>query len=255
MTAQSHDDRVRSQFGPRAGAYLNSPVHAVGADLDEMARRIGERPQAAAIDVGCGGGHVSFRLAPQVGRVVACDLSAEMLSLVAEEAERRGLANLSTRRAAAEALPFADATFDLAVSRLSAHHWRDVPAGLAQIRRVLKPDGLAIFMDVVSSGDPLFDTWLQGIELLRDPSHVRDYSIAEWQTMLRAAGFAPEPAKEYPMRLEFRSWVERMNTPEPHVRAIRSLQGIAADEVVRHFAIETDGSFSFSTMLIVARAV
>ncbi len=255
MTAQSHDDRVRSQFGPRAGAYLSSPVHATGKDLEDMARLVGERPDATALDVGCGGGHASFRLAPLVGRMVACDLSAEMLALVSQEATRRGIANLSTERAAAGELPFADASFDIAVSRLSAHHWRDLPAGLAQMRRVMKPDGLAVFMDVVSPGEPLLDTWLQSVELLRDPSHVRDHSVAEWRTMLRTAGFDPEPARLYPMRLEFRSWVERMNTPKTHVRAIRSLQGIAPAEVAQHFAFEEDGSFGFFTMLIAARPV
>ena len=34
------------------------------------------------------------------------------------------------------------------------------------------------------------DTFLQTIELLRDPSHVRDYRISEWRDMLAAAGFA-----------------------------------------------------------------
>ena len=98
----THETLVAGQFGSRAKAYLESAVHAAGEDLDFMARIVGERPDAAALDMGCGGGHVTFRLAPHVRKIVASDLSAEMLAVVAAEAERRGLANVETARGAAE---------------------------------------------------------------------------------------------------------------------------------------------------------
>jgi len=51
---------------------------------------------------------------------------------------------------------------------------------LREARRVLKPGGRAVFMDAISPGPALLDTYLQAVELLRDPSHLRDYSLAEW---------------------------------------------------------------------------
>ena len=169
MNPQTHDAIVNQQFSPQAQAYLSSAVHAQGADLDDMAQRIGEQPQAVALDLGCGGGHVAFRLAPLVQLVVAYDPSQSMLDVVAQEAQRRGLCNMVTKHGAAETLPCATGSFDIAVSRYSAHHWGDVPAGLAQMRRVMKAGGLALIRDVVSPGAPLLDTWLQSLELLRDP--------------------------------------------------------------------------------------
>ena len=82
----SHNENVDSQFGPQAHAYLASPVHAQGEDLERMAGLVGRRPDAVALDLGCGGGHAAFRLAPLVGKVVACDLSEAMLGVVAGEA-------------------------------------------------------------------------------------------------------------------------------------------------------------------------
>jgi SAM-dependent methyltransferase len=215
MTLQNHEAIVSGQFGPRADAYLTSAVHAAGEDLDRMVQLLGPRPGARALDLGCGGGHAAFRLAPLVEQVVACDLSEAMLAVVAREAERRNLANLSTQLGAAETLPCPPASFDLVVSRYSAHHWRDLPAGLAQVRRVLKPDGTAVFMDVVAPESPLLDTWLQSLELLRDPSHVRNRSLAQWRTLLTAAGFIPgEPATFRP-RVANRTWV-RFRPSQPH---------------------------------------
>lgn len=254
MSAHSHDEHVTSQFSPQAHAYLTSAVHAQGEDLDRMASLVGSRPEAIVLDMGCGGGHATFRLAPQVGKVVACDLSDDMLRVVAEEAGRRGLANVVTKRSAAESLPCPTGSFDVAVTRYSAHHWRDVPAGLAQMHRALKPGGMVIAMDVASPGVPLLDTWLQSLELLRDPSHVRNASPDEWRAMLGAAGFAVGESTRLRLRLDFASWVERMKTPPAHVAAIRSLQQRAPAEVREYFAIEEDGSFTVDTILIVGEA-
>jgi ubiquinone/menaquinone biosynthesis C-methylase UbiE len=254
MPTESHDAIVRDQFGPQARSYLTSTVHAAGEDLDEMSRRVGQRGNEVALDVGCGAGHAAFRLAPLVERVVAYDLSEAMLGMVAEEATRRGLTNLVTGYGAVEKLPYPPGSFDVAVTRYSAHHWSDARAGLAQMRRVVRTGGLAVVMDVVAPGAPLLDTWLQALELLRDPSHVRNYSLAEWHDMLTSAGFVLGDSKEYRLRLDFASWVGRMRTAEDHVRAIRSLQRRAGAEVSRHFAFEDDGSFTIDTMLIVAEA-
>jgi SAM-dependent methyltransferase len=178
-----------------------------------------------------------------------------MLDTVPAEARKRGLDNVVTKQGAAEALPCPDASFDVVATRYSAHHWGAFKDGLAQMRRVLKQDGLALFMDVVSPGVPLLDTWLQTLELLRDPSHVRNASLDEWRATLASVGFAVDDVATYKLRLQFGPWIERMRTPDVHVAAIRSLQRRAAAEVGEYFAIEDDGSFTVDTMLIAARPV
>jgi ubiquinone/menaquinone biosynthesis C-methylase UbiE len=254
-TPETHHDVVLAQYDSRAAAYLNSPVHAAGADLDAMARLVGQQPDAVALDMGCGGGHVSLRLAPQVGKVVACDLSAEMLATVAAEAGRRGLSNVVVMRTSAEALPCPDAAFDVVATRFSAHHWAGFEAGLAQMRRVAKPGALALFADIVSPGVRLLDTWFQAIELLRDPSHIHNRAVGEWTAALAQAGFAIESVTTARLRLEFASWIERMRTPQAHVAAIQSLLARAPGEVREHYEIGPDGSFTADTALFVARAV
>ena len=176
-----------------------------------------------------------------------------MLAAVAEQASLRGLPNIATREAAAESLPFETATFDVVATRFSAHHWHAFAEGIAEMARVLKPGGLALMSDMVSPGTSLLDTWLQTLELLRDPSHVRDASTTEWHAALSAAGLAIERTEHFRLRLDFATWVARMDTPEPQVTAIRMLQARAASAVRDHFEMEEDGSFTVDTAVLVAR--
>lgn len=251
-SSKSHQQSVEQQFGEQANAYLNSAVHAQGEDLAQLAQRLQGNHHTRVLDLGCGAGHVSFTIASLVENVVACDLSPRMLDVVASAAQEKGLANIRTEQAVAESLPFANGSFDVVVSRYSAHHWQDVGQALREVRRVLKPGGEAIFMDVISPGHPVLDVYLQTAEMLRDTSHVRDYTSGEWLTLLSEAGLTVRSLQTSRLHLEFQSWVTRMRTPEHYVTAIRALQQQMSADVIRHYAIEPDGSFTTDTAFIVA---
>jgi len=253
MTQPDQDDVIQRQFGAAAADYVTSPVHATGADLARIAAIAAACRPAHAIDLGTGGGHVAYAMAPHASRVTACDLSEAMLAVVADEANRRGLDNVVTLAAPAEALPLPDAACDMLACRFSLHHWRDPLAGLVQARRVLRPGAPAVFVDVIAPPEPAADTHLQAVELLRDPSHGRDFSAREWQAMLARAGFTVTAMRPGRLRMDFASWTARMRTPPAHVAAIRALQALASGEVARHFAIEPDGSFMLDTILIETR--
>jgi SAM-dependent methyltransferase len=241
----------RKQFGSTAADYVASAVHSAGADLEQIAGIARTRlpPAARVLDLGCGGGHVSYAVAPHVGTVVAYDLSAEMVEAVAAEARRRNLANVETAQGPAEALPFADQSFDAVFCRYTAHHWPDVRRGLREARRVLKPGGIAVFEDIVAPEQPVLDTFLQTFEMLRDPSHVRDYSVAEWVEFAAQAGFVVSGVTRRRLPLDFTQWVARQKTPEVQVKAIRALFAAVSDEVRAHFDIRDNDDFSIDPVL------
>jgi len=250
----AHDKNVQKQFGPRATAYVESAVHSQGEDLIALDRIVSDASPRHALDLGCGGGHVAYTMAPHARQVTASDLSADMLAAVAEAARSRDLRNIETVEASAQDLPFDDATFDFLGCRYSAHHWFDVEQGLREARRVLKKGSTAVFIDVYSPGRPLLDTHLQAIELLRDTSHVRNYSAAEWTNMLTHAGFSVSATNTRQVRMHFETWIARMATPAVYEAAIRALQQAAPAEVREHFSIEVDGSFMLDMLMIEAVA-
>lgn len=252
MDEKTHHRHIDSQFGERASAYLTSQVHASGNDLQRLQQRLKGNTSASVLDIGCGAGHASFIAAAEVERVTAYDLSQKMLNVVREAAAERHLDNLDTQQGIAEHLPFDDSSFDIVISRYSAHHWQDPGMALREVRRVLKSGGRAIFMDVMSPGIAVFDIWLQTIEALRDTSHVRDYAAGEWLAFFNQAGLVVKDIVTDRIRLEFSSWITRMQTPHVMIEAIRAYQRSASDDVKHYFTLEQDGSFSSDIIMLEA---
>jgi SAM-dependent methyltransferase len=241
---------VAQQFGNTASAYLTSTVHSQGADLVQLraiAAAVPKRP--VVLDLGCGAGHASFAVAPVAASVTAFDLSPEMLTVVANAARERGLDNLSTQQGNVASLPFADAAFCMVITRFSAHHWLNVPAALREVRRVLKPNGVFVIIDITAPETPLHDTTLQAVELLRDGSHVRDYRPSEWTRMLDDAGFTSERVSDWKLTMHFDDWTARMRTPAERITAIRSLLRSAPQETRDYFAVQPDDSFTIDSTL------
>ncbi|WP_227672886.1 class I SAM-dependent methyltransferase [Psychrobacter lutiphocae] len=181
-------------------------------------------------------------------------LSTDMLEVVKTVAKDRELSNIKTVQGVAESLPFADNSFDLVISRFSAHHWQDVPIALREMRRVCQPKGRIIIVDIMAPAVPLCDTFLQTIELLRDNSHVRDYSAQQWQSMVSQAGLAIDSIQTHKLPLQFVSWISRMRTPVHYVQAIKSLQQQVGKEVKEYFQIQADGSFTTDVLTLIAQA-
>ena len=138
---------VQQKFGAAAADYATSTVHAKGESLARLVELVGPQRHWRVLDVATGAGHTALALAPHVARVVASDITDEMLAEAAMLAAQRGLANVETVHADAAALPFADQSFDLVTCRLAAHHFPDPAAFIAESWRVLKPGGIFALVD------------------------------------------------------------------------------------------------------------
>jgi ubiquinone/menaquinone biosynthesis C-methylase UbiE len=238
--------RVRAQFGAAAHAYTTSAGHGDPAMLARVVEFARPRPGDLALDVATGAGHTALAIAPHVARVVAYDLTPQMLQETQRNARARGLNNVETRQGAAEDLPFADASFDIVTVRQAPHHFADIRRAVREMARVVKPGGRIVVVDSTSPEDDELDRQYNHIERLRDPSHVRNYRGSEWCAMMEEAGLRIENlVLDYYLEngrpMDFAAWTARMKTPPAAVEELRRLFRGASRELTAALRIEIVG--------------
>jgi SAM-dependent methyltransferase len=188
-------------WSDRAQAYVESDAHREGEDLDIL---VGWAEGArTALDVATGGGHVARRLRELGIKVVTVDPAPGMGPDVVSRAED---------------LPFADSSFDVVACRTAAHHFADVRAAVRVMGRV-SGDRLLI-VDTLNMGEEAEDA-----ERLRDPSHVRNYSDAEWRELVADAGLGIDDVRFIKHTFDFGAWLERTGCRGEEAERVRELWG------------------------------
>ena len=205
---------VRTQFSRHAEYYARSSVHSRGDTLAAITNFAQPMSQERTLDIATGTGFTAFAIAPKVARVIATDLTSEMLFKARELALERGLANIEFQLAAAESLPFANESFDLVTCRIAPHHFQNVRSFLAEAYRVLRPSGRFCMVDSVCPESERLIEWQNSVEKMRDASHVWAYPPSQWREMISDAEFSIEgEAQTQNAEIQFSWWVQWEETP------------------------------------------
>jgi len=193
-------------WSDRAEQYRTSDAHREGPDLDLIVEWAdGSR---TALDVATGGGHVARRLREAGLEVVSSDPAPGMQPDVVCRAEH---------------LPFADGSFDLVVTRVAAHHFDDVQQAVIEMARVAAT--AVLIVDNAFMGEDVEEA-----EKLRDPSHVRNYSEAEWRSFVEAAGFRVAEVQYFEKPIELQPWLDRCGCEGEDAERVIALLGDRAGE-------------------------
>lgn len=232
---------VQQQFGATAAAYATSKVHAQGASLARLVELVQPQADWQALDIATAAGHTAFIFAPHVARVIASDITPEMLSVAEEQAAKKGISNATTQLADAEDLPFADGSFDLVTCRIAPHHFPHIDRFLAESARVLKAGGTLAVVDNITPDDRQAADYVDGIERLRDPSHVHCLSLAEWHSAFAAAGLPVLHEEVADKALEFIDWARRMKISSEVESELRQLFQNAPASVIEFLKPQSIG--------------
>jgi len=189
-SAERYDHQVEVLFGGGAAAMRRQAL----VPLREALRQHGARSPARLLDIGCGTGALLREVKRNHPRlaVTGLDLSAPYLAVA-----RRRLApwsRVALIEAAAEAMPFAEAEFDIVCCVYLFHELpaRVRHAVVAEIRRVLKPGGMLIFVDSLQTGDePDYDALLYYFPFAFHEPYYRSYLTEDLDRLIRP-GFTPE---------------------------------------------------------------
>jgi len=166
-------------------------------DLDRFRR---DGTVRRALDVGCGTGELARLVAHHYpdARVLAADFTAAMLEKArAASVGREVHARLDFGRATAMRLPFADGAFDLVTNAFVARNLADLPTALAEMRRVLRPGGVLLTLEITEPASPAFSRLF----------HAYFDRVVPWLgAAVESAGpyrYLPESLRSLPSRSEF----------------------------------------------------
>jgi SAM-dependent methyltransferase len=194
---------VTDLWSDRADAFRESQPHRAGEDLGLVVSLCEPGDGVTALDVATGGGNVARRLREAGAQVVTVDPAPGMNPDVIARAEH---------------LPFADASFDVVVSRIAPHHFHDVRAAVGEMARVARDR-------VVVEDNLFYDESSEEADRLRDPTHVRNYSQAEWRVFLESEGLRVDFEQRLDLRQEWRPWLERVGCEGEDAERVLRLLG------------------------------
>jgi ubiquinone/menaquinone biosynthesis methyltransferase len=196
------------------------------------------------LDVATGTADMALEILRQKGSgasVAGADISLAMMHIGKEKCGKTGGAGrVFFVRAPGEALPFRDASFDRLTCRIAPHHFTDVRTALSEMARVTRPGGRIGIIDSTVPGDPALDAFLNGVEKVRDPSHVRSYRVEEWLEFLAEAGLLLQQAATIWKTHAFPEWVARTGIPKAVQREVESIFLTAFPLARETFRVRTD---------------
>ena len=143
------------------------------------------------LEVGCGTGSTALLLAPDVARIIASDISAEMIAIGREKAADQDIANVDFVRAVPQDDAFPNAPFDAVLAFNFLHLVADLPATLRRLNELLKPGGLLISKTAALGGRAfVFKPLLLLMRALgKAPPDVGFFTPKQLEAMMADAGF------------------------------------------------------------------
>lgn len=219
MTERMSQSHVEREYLPGLGKHFLTPFYDVVHHVfglrpihQEMITLAGLRDGQRVLDVGCGTGNLlrsTGKRHPQV-ELVGLDPDPRALARAGRKARRAGLA-VRLDRGFAQELPYPDGSFDRVLSSLMLHHLdsESKDALLAEVRRVLRPDGRLILADAVlhehGHGHGHRQVGMRG----RMREQMRDNVGDAVAQRITAAGFTVEPTRTRELRIGGKIGIER----------------------------------------------
>jgi ubiquinone/menaquinone biosynthesis C-methylase UbiE len=197
----NNQQKTIDQFTKQAACFAEAPEIKDEAALQLVIQFAGLAAEDNVLDVACGPGILSCACAKVARMVTGIDITPAMIERAKDLQAREKLENLTWRVGDVRSLPFPDDHFTAAISRYAFHHIIDPSDVLAEMKRVCKPSGRIVVIDMAAPSDSRQALALNEMERVRDPSHVRAHSADELAELFLTAGLAAPEMTSY--RLEF----------------------------------------------------
>lgn len=249
-----HNDLIIDQFTKQAIPFTQNSAHSAELAINRLCELNCVRKKDKVLDVACGSGLVSCELAKVTEHVTGIDITPAMLEQANLLRGQRNLVNIKYDIGDVYNLPYNDESFSLVVTRYSFHHLVDANKVLSEMKRVCIAKGRIVVIDTTPSAERV-DVF-NYLEKLRDPSHVRAFTLVELEEMFEKAGLAISESDFFRIERDLQGLLDSSFPNPEDIGKIRQMfiedvQKNALD-VNSHF-VGAEIYFSFPTSMIVAK--
>lgn len=247
-------ENAKRQFGKQADAYAKGNIFVDVVHLSEVVKRSGVEKHHRVLDIATGAGFLALEFAKKADIVMGCDLTRNMLLKAREKEMSLGLKNTGFLLSDVESLPFPDESFDIVSCRFAFHHFPNPDKALLEMNRVCR-DKL-VLVDGVSSEDVVKSHFHNRIEKMRDPSHVRIYSLSEIEEMFNTLGADITEITHWEIPQDFEEWMTRAGSDKKQTEMIERLmlESMDGDRTGLWVKLENGRlGFAYDTIILIAQ--
>ena len=230
MKASNHNNTVQSAFTIQADKYAANSIVANPSRLADLVASVKPSQDALVLDVATGPGFVAKAFASVCKMIVGVDITRAPLEIAMRNIRERNLSNLHFQLADVQFLPFADAQFDVVVSRLAIHHMNNPPRIFSEISRVCRLGGTIAIEDIMVSEHPSRGDYQNRFEKIRDPSHVKALPLSRLLRLFTRHNIEVEKVTTDFLIQDVEAWLANSHAPPRRAAKAKALIERDAEE-------------------------
>ncbi len=202
-----HTQKIQKQFERQAEIYANmeqtqdSGGHELFVALCEVTK------EHRVLDIACGPGFLTRQFAQSAKDVIGIDITNAFLKMATNLARKQALDNVTFTDGDGNNLPFDDDSFDIVACRAAFHHFPQPATVLAEMARVLKPEGTIAIGDLTTSEETEKANYQHEMEVLCDPSHARAITLGRFRKLITESGLEMKSDFQGTQDYDLQEWI------------------------------------------------
>ena len=189
VTFTKDSSNTITQFSKQVESFYSSPHVNTNDITEEFVKFLELKRHNKVLDVGCGPGLLACYIAGAVDFVQGIDITPAMIEKAKNHANSTNTKNIKFSVGKADDLSDYYAMFDITISRLAMHHFKNPSLVIKEMAQTIKPNGYIAIFDMATSEIESDEVEHNRFEKLRDPSHRRALPLSEVQSYLGQSGF------------------------------------------------------------------
>jgi ubiquinone/menaquinone biosynthesis C-methylase UbiE len=214
---------VQNSFTVQAHGFESEKLNFSNREyLGYTLRCMNLKPADSVLEAAAGTCICGRSIAPFVHFVTCLDATPAMLEIGKKQAAKDGVSNIRFVNGYVEDIPFPNEHFDIVFTRFSFHHFIEMNKPFAEMHRVLKRGGQLIVVDM-EAADESFRCVQDKIEKMRDSSHIRNHSQAEFIELYQRYGYKITKQEVTKMSVSLSAWLALTETPDDVKGVIKTM--------------------------------